>query len=489
MRRFVTLVIVIAPLSLPSAHDGDGHLLHPAATQEATSPKSVPVRTDELPRGRVVERVATLGDASQTYALYLPSRYVRERAWPVLYCFDPMGRGRVPVERFREAAEKYGWIVVGSNNSRNGPLRPSFEATQAMWTDVQARLSIDSRRVYTAGFSGGARLAVRVNYLCQNCLAGVIASGAGFPPDITPTSVLRFALFGAAGTDDFNFPEMKQLDAQLDKLSFPHRLAVFDGTHMWMPSELCARAVEWMELQAIRTQRRERDETLIAELWRSGSERAAADEAAGRAYEAYLGYLSLAEDFDGLREVAGAREKTARLGALKEVRRALDEEAGEIRRQRRLYEELFALATAPVVPDNDVVDPTRFRRRVADLRKLARAETDTSERRVARRTLNELFANFYEHAGNLRDRGEGASQIVVDLELASELAPDNPRVLFELASAYARNKEKKKALATLKRAVENGFNDADAIAADQPLATLREEAAYKEILDRIQRKP
>src|SRR5947199_4446716 len=77
---------------------------------------------EEIPRGRVVERVVCSGDKSQSYALYLPASYSAERAWPILYCLDPGARGRVPVERFHEAAERAGFIVAGSNNSRNGPV-------------------------------------------------------------------------------------------------------------------------------------------------------------------------------------------------------------------------------------------------------------------------------------------------------------------------------------------------------------------------------
>ena len=78
-------------------------------------------QTDSIPKGQIVERIEALNDSSQSYALYLPSYYTPDRKWPVLYAFDPGARGRVPVERFKEAAEKYGWIVLGSNNSRNGP--------------------------------------------------------------------------------------------------------------------------------------------------------------------------------------------------------------------------------------------------------------------------------------------------------------------------------------------------------------------------------
>src|SRR4029078_12904397 len=80
-------------------------------------------QTDSIPRGQLVEKIEALSDSSQSYALYLPSNYTPDRKWPILFAFDPGARGRVPVERFKEAAEKYGWIVLGSNNSHNGPMR------------------------------------------------------------------------------------------------------------------------------------------------------------------------------------------------------------------------------------------------------------------------------------------------------------------------------------------------------------------------------
>src|SRR5262245_2339531 len=73
-----------------------------------------------LPAGRVVPDVKCAKDTSQSYALYLPSGYTPSRAWPVILGFDPGGRGTTPVERYQAAAEQYGYIVAGSNNSRNG---------------------------------------------------------------------------------------------------------------------------------------------------------------------------------------------------------------------------------------------------------------------------------------------------------------------------------------------------------------------------------
>ena len=105
-------------------------------------------QTPEIPKGQIVERLVCLSDPNQSYALYLPSNYSPDLKWPILYAFDPGARGKVPVERYREAAEKYGWIIVGSNNSRNGPFQPSVDAWNAIVKDTHERFAIDDGRVY-----------------------------------------------------------------------------------------------------------------------------------------------------------------------------------------------------------------------------------------------------------------------------------------------------------------------------------------------------
>src|SRR5205085_3166364 len=85
-----------------------------------TSLSAIAAQSNQLTTGTVIERVSCRADAGQSYALFLPSRYTPQQHWPIIYCFDPGARGRVPVERFKEAAEKYGVIVAGSNNSRDG---------------------------------------------------------------------------------------------------------------------------------------------------------------------------------------------------------------------------------------------------------------------------------------------------------------------------------------------------------------------------------
>jgi poly(3-hydroxybutyrate) depolymerase len=162
-----------------------------------------------LELGSIVDPVPCAGDPSQTYALYLPSSYAPERQWSVLLAFHPAARGRQMVETYRAAAEAYGYIVASSNNARNGPHSISAAAAQAMSTDVGRRFSIDSRRIYLAGMSGGARVALGLA-LANAQVAGVVASSAGFP-DSQPRDEVSFAIFGTAGTADFNYVEMRRL--------------------------------------------------------------------------------------------------------------------------------------------------------------------------------------------------------------------------------------------------------------------------------------
>src|SRR5262245_57020288 len=91
--------------------------------------------SDEPQPGIISNKVVCKNNPEQSYALYLPSTYSTSRKWPLIAAFDPGARGNVPVEQFKDASERYGYIVCGSNNSRNGPLQPSSEAAKAMLED------------------------------------------------------------------------------------------------------------------------------------------------------------------------------------------------------------------------------------------------------------------------------------------------------------------------------------------------------------------
>src|SRR5262249_25575009 len=142
----------------------------------------------------------------------------------------------------------------------------TVNAWNAMQIDTHQRFAIDDERMYATGFSGGARVAVHIAAACK-CLAGVIANGAGFPVDVAPSSAMHFVFFGAAGIDDFNYAELRNLEEPLTKAGIIHSVQTFEGRHEWPPVSVATAAVEWMELHAIKVGKRPRDEDFINATW------------------------------------------------------------------------------------------------------------------------------------------------------------------------------------------------------------------------------
>jgi poly(3-hydroxybutyrate) depolymerase len=336
----------------------------------------------DLPRGRLIDDVRCAADPSQGYALYLPSTYTPDRAWSLLIAFHPGANGRAMTDKYRVAAEQYGYIVAGSNNSRNGPATVSTASVAAMSADLGRRFSIDSRRLYLTGMSGGSRLALQVA-LTNPSVAGVIASSAGFL-DNQPRASVPFAIFGTAGTEDINHLEMRMLDRTLRS---PHRLVIFEGGHTLPPDSVALEAIEWMELQAMKSGRRIRDEAFIDHQF--DARRGAATSAADPAAVVHL-LDALAEDFRGLRDVTGIAAQSAALARRPEVKKALASERADDDAERQILSEVLTLEAALGDADRRAQSLLRLRERFTRLSHTAAADADSPERRQARRVLRQL---------------------------------------------------------------------------------------------------
>jgi len=225
------------------------------ALAPATAAAQTPAPADSLPRGVVVERV--WADSAHSYALYLPAAWTADQRWPVLMLLDPGGRATLPLERFREAAERHGWVLMSSYDVRNGDadtMALNDAAVDAMLVDAQRRFAMDPERLYFGGFSGMARYAWTIAVRLDGRAAGLIGAGAGFPgqPGLW-AAMLRgakpFPYFGAIGTDDSNRIEMEDAVSSLGATAFPHRLTYFGGGHEWPPAAVAAEAVDWLERQ------------------------------------------------------------------------------------------------------------------------------------------------------------------------------------------------------------------------------------------------
>ena len=439
---------------------------------------TTPTAGEVIETGKILDHVTCKQRPEQSYALYLPSNYSPARRWPIVYSFDPAARGTLPLELQKEAAERYGYILGASNNSRNGPWKPEAEAADAMVTDTQTRFSIDEHRVYFAGFSGGSRVASQLALQCQ-CAAGVLLSGAGFPTGRTPARDSAFAVFSAVGNIDFNYSEMIPLQDALEKVGAPHWLRIFDGPHEWAPADAMDEALAWFRLQAMKTLREPRDAQFVESQFAKAKTRADTLEKSGDVLNAWREYLQIEGTYESLLEVGSIRVQAKALGKEKSVRDYTKRERGEFEEQARLAAEISSRIFAPPAEDSPLSETDQaLQTRIQLLRRQAEQEKREERARVYKRALADVFAQAAE-AGEDALREKNFQTAIRDFLCATQAQPDSQWALRGLAVAEALAGKRNDAISTLRHAREKSK---DRRSFDK---WLKEEAAF----DRIRSTP
>ncbi|HEY4285903.1 MAG TPA: hypothetical protein VGN00_02280 [Puia sp.] len=228
-------------------------------------PVCIPVYAGEgIQPGKVIESVTCKADPTQSYALYIPSKG-NANALPIVYFFDPHGSGVLPLNKYRSLAEAYGFILAGSNNSKNGN---DWSATERIWqqlsADTKARLRINGSRIYTCGFSGGAKVAGYVAIQHPE-IKGVIAGGAGLPDGVGADN-FGFSFTAIAGEGDMNLTELVAISRELDKTRTRHHILFFDGKHEWAPVTTMETAFAGLQLDAMLKALIPKDNTVIEQF-------------------------------------------------------------------------------------------------------------------------------------------------------------------------------------------------------------------------------
>jgi len=200
----------------------------PVANQPVTYPK------DTFTPGLLLSHVELRLDNSQSYALYLPQGYTDSSKLPVILFFDPHGEGSKPDSVYSKLADKYHFILMGSNNSKN--LLDFGQTTvfaNNMLNEAISRYHVDQTKITMAGFSGGAKVAMNTG--AANPLVGTIIY-AGAESEITPNHPLT--LLGFAGKMDMNYTDLVQYDWDLKKTTIPHYLIECKGKHEWPTADV-----------------------------------------------------------------------------------------------------------------------------------------------------------------------------------------------------------------------------------------------------------
>jgi hypothetical protein len=428
--------------------------------------------------GTVHASVTALADATNSYALYLPSAYSPAKRLPLLLVFDPFARGEVSVKLFHEAAEKYGFIVVGSNNSRN--FEDPSSAIRVLWADIKARYAIDPRRIYTAGLSGGARVASTVALACKTCIAGVIANSAGLPNGASLPGPDVSDWFLVAGTTDFNYPEQLHLKESFDARKVVSRFVVFEGPHNWMPKELAERALAWFQLRAMVKGLVGVDKEFIAQQFDNRMAEAQAEQKSGDVLAAQRAYREIAQDFTAFRDVKPQMALAKSLAESGEFRKAKKSEKAALELQDEVTQKIGNLV-AGINQGSD--QRTNFfvqlESAVNDAYRDKKESSSPSRKQAIERGLASAFAYAAETGQQAMLKKDFISAKSM-FQAGEIIQPESAWASYLSATACAQLGEKKPAIQELKKAMEKGMTNAKVLD-DAAFDRIRNEAEFKEL--------
>ncbi len=406
---------------------------------------------DEL---SAIKRVQTMSDSNQQYQLYLPSYYDQSQHYPLILAFDPHGDGSLPVKLIRKYAEKYGYIVAGSDNSANGISNLQY-VLQTLFNDVTSRYAVDKNRIYAFGFSGGARVAGLMALYFPG-IKGIAGCGAGFQGNGN-ASGKQFTYIGFCGTRDFNYPEMLASRMALNKTGIENTLFTFTGDHAWPSDTLLGYSFLWFRIKDMKNGVTDKDQSFIkyvkarlnADIQHFSNDPLRQAEALQHAV-AFLEGLEDTEPYQ--QQLSELEQKVAFRQKFREANRLLQLEQ-ELRQQ---YLSRFISA-----------DTTWWKNEVQSLQSKIKTEKDRLKQDMYQRTVNYLSIISYSYSSKALNE-KNFDQASRFLSIYRIVDPENPDQLYMnaiLSYHYGQNDQAKR---LLRQALSQGLTDKSKIAKDFP---------------------
>lgn len=455
MKKFSILILIIALFSFS------------CKGKKKTTSDIIP-----LQKGEIIENVICINDKLQSYALYLPTCYNDSAKLPVMFAFDSHASGLLPVTLLKDDAEKFGYILIGSNNSKNGTQWPVTSAIyDTLLSEAHQRFSIDDKRIYACGFSGGSRVASTLALTKKN-IVGVIGCGAGFP-GIPGKADAKFDYFGIAGTKDFNLTEMSQLAEILDNLGYRNFFLTFDGIHEWPPKKAVHEAMIWLELNAMKDKLKQKDDFFVNALFKEWKEEYVKTK---NEYQAYLLSNKAIRFFQGLCDISFFSKENSAL-AKKPAVIQMKKHLKEIAAKETALQNFYGTALSSQTTD-------WWSKQTATLRLQSKSGPDSLLQNMYGRVLSYLSLAAYMNVSGIL-RTENYSAAIRILNIYGIIDPENPEYAYLLATVYMKLNDRTTALSYLEKAAALGFNDINRLDADTVLQSLQQENGYSAIRNKM----
>lgn len=409
-------------------------------------------------KGGVTDSLPIPGKPSATYAVYTPSNYSQDRSWPVVFVFDPEGRGANTANLFRSAAEQQQYLVVSSNQDlRSKPLDTIISTATTLINSVIGAFPVNYDMVYTAGMGEGAQVGSAMPIIYKD-IAGILAVGNSF---VNPDYVKRqnpYMFIGIAGSKDYMVYEMESYLKYFDDLDFPTDVDYFEGKeNEWPENKVIANAMTGFTLQAIKEGLRPKNDEFIRSLFENELEYV---ESLRRTRNYYSAYQKLErmqdkyEDFGFEDEIKDKMKSLKRTNGFRSQRRQFKSATSIERDQQGEYEYLLT---------NDILT-ANFQNvgwwayQIDELQKIK--ESDNMARvNMAYRLHGYLDFLTKREFDKITNGNFGMDSKIFISVLRTAIRKDDPEAYFKIISLTALDRDYETALLYLEDLLKTGYSN------------------------------
>ena len=349
-----------------------------------------------------------------------------------------------------------------------------------MFDKIFAEFSINPKRIYTAGFSGGARLASSIAVLNEH-IQGVFACGAGVASSqILFHNDIQFSYAAIVGDQDMNLLEMYKMKDYLTKFKVSNELFVYDMDHKWPSQEQILAAFDWMQLEAYKKGLAQKNDENIKSSYDSFYKKARKLESDHKLVYAQEAYKRINKNFNFYYQLDSIREK---LNALR-VNKTLLKEKKELKAIFEQEASLSKMFMDRFYIDIDKANP-RLKWWESEINKLKKQEnaSDNNKKDMLSRLQYKIFATAIEEV-NLREVVKYSNQAIFCYDICILIYPSYYFPYFKQIENYIKQNNEEMAIHYLERLLNSGYDDLNAIREYKDFDGLKNNERFKELVNK-----
>ena len=435
-------------------------------------------------KGVIYESINVKNTENETFAIYIPQSFNPSELSAIVFVFSPSGNGKSGIKPFVKAAEEYNYLLVSSNNSRNGiPYDTIFGFLDRLFDHIFSTFSIDPKQIYTAGFSGGSRLANTVAVLSKR-IAGVIACGAGFSrfPGHVPTNE-KYSYVGLVGDKDMNYLEMINNIEWFNKSGIENELMFFSGNHRWPPSDQIVRAFDWLELQAYKKGIRDQNINKVNAAYQKNYKEADSLKKDGLDYFSAIELERIVRNYDKILSLDSVRLKLKALKKSKAYKSQSKIQKSVKEEEEKTVQKFIDRIDASLKKEKVVFDSVWWKKELADYHKKYSDLDNVYLKNMKERIDYYLFAVAFERSTGYIVIEDYEKALYYD-QMYAFLQPKRGFAYFRLARDYAFLEDKTNFILNLEKAIQLGFSNKERIRRTKAFEIYLEDETFKKLLDR-----